>query len=199
MVGSSASRIDACVASARASATRARSPPDSDVTAARRQRLDPGGGERRGDRGAIVLGQRREGVGVGMPAERDHRGDVHRPMRDVSLRQIGDVACALARREAPRAGGRRARCGRRPAAAPASARISVVLPAPFGPSSTTNSPVRRSSEAPSTMSLRASRTDSVGRAQRRREAGGAVTTALRRPAAARRRSSPGRTARRSAR
>ncbi len=115
MVGSSASRIGACVASARASATRARSPPESVVTA-------------RAAHGSIAVaasapataarsssGERREGVGMGMPPERHHRGDAHRPMEDMALRQIGDVARAFAHGTCRAAVGPQARCGLRPA------------------------------------------------------------------------------------
>ena len=49
------------------------------------------------DRGTVEVGERREGIGMRIAAERDHGGDRHRPMEDVALRQIGDVARALAR------------------------------------------------------------------------------------------------------
>ena len=62
-----------------------------------RQRLDPGGGERPAYGGAIVIRQRCESVRVRMAAERDNGCDVHRPVYDVSLRQIGDMACPLVR------------------------------------------------------------------------------------------------------
>jgi hypothetical protein len=56
-----------------------------------------GGRERTRDGGAVGVGQRREGIAVGVAAERHHGGDRHRPVEDMALRQIGDVARTLAR------------------------------------------------------------------------------------------------------
>ena len=96
-MGSSASRIGARVASARASATRARSPPESVVTGRAANGSTAVAASAWPMAARSSSDERREGVGMRMASERDHLGDAHRPMEHMTLRQVGDVARAVAR------------------------------------------------------------------------------------------------------
>ena len=149
-VGSSAKITGASTASTRASATRLRSPPESSVTGRSRKRRDVGRRHRAID-GRGVVGRSRDGIGraVRIAPERHDVARRQRPVHVLALRQIGK---ARARARAGRATTARAvdahRALRR-GNSPASARSSVVLPAPFGPTSaTTCAPAARAKAAP---------------------------------------------------
>jgi hypothetical protein len=136
-VGSSARMTGASTASARASATRLRSPPDNSVTRRSLNSHHVHRLHRAQHRLGIPWRQpRRIGRAMRIAPERHDIARRQRPVHDMALRQIAEAFCALAQRQRSqrmaadlddrlRTGSNRQR------------RNSVVLPAPFGPTSAT--------------------------------------------------------------